>query len=275
MPSPDLFTLLPLAAVLAAAGLCAGLIAGLLGVGGGIVIVPVLFHLLGVVGVDPAVTMHVAVGTSLAAIIPTSIVSLRAHWSRGAVDGALLRDWAPAVALGVLAGTAAAVAARGAVLSAVFAAVALAVAAHMAFSREGTRLADRLPAGPLRHVIPAVIGFISAMMGIGGGTLSVPILSLCSFPIRRAVGTAAAFGLIIAVPGAFGFAINGASAVGRPPASLGYVNLLGWLLISGTSILTAPYGARLAHAIAPERLRKAFAFFLAVTAVRMGWSVMF
>ncbi|MGQ9371385.1 sulfite exporter TauE/SafE family protein [Azospirillum sp. A39] len=262
------------ALVLLFAGLCAGVLAGLLGVGGGIVIVPVLFHLLGVIGVEEDVKMHLAVGTSLASIIPTSIVSIRSHLKRDAVDRELLQSWAPWVACGVLLGTVLAGVVRGAVLTGVFAVVALAVALHMAFTSQETRLSDHPPRGVLKGITAAVIGTFSAMMGIGGGTLTVPTLVMCNYPIRRAVGTSAALGLIIAVPGTIGFVVAGLGLPDRPPLSLGYVSLLGLLMIAPVSMLSAPLGARLAHAIDPRNLRRAFAFFLAVTSLRMFYGLL-
>jgi uncharacterized membrane protein YfcA len=151
----------------------------------------------------------------------------------------------------------------------VFAVVELAVAANMAVRPEGSTVSDHLPGGGWRHVIGVVIGVFSAMMGIGGGTLSVPTLSAFSYPIRRAVGTASAIGLIIAVPGAFGFVLAGLDVPARPPGSLGYVNLIGFALIVPMTILAAPYGARIAHTINPGMLRKAFALFLFLTSLKM------
>lgn len=270
MPLPaDPAHLALLAALLAATGGVAGVLAGLLGVGGGIVIVPVLYHLFAGLGIEPEVRMHVAVATSLATIVLTSISSARAHWRRGSVDVDLLKSWGPWIFLGVLVGTGLAVMVDGRVLSGVFAVVALAVAADMAFRPEGTALFSRLPRGPARPATASTIGAVSAMMGIGGGTLSVPILSLCRFPIRRAVGTASAIGLIIAVPAVIGFLSTGHHAPGRPPLTLGYVNLLGFALIVPATVLAAPLGARLAHAISPRWLRRAFALFLALTGARM------
>jgi len=269
-PLADLAVLMT---VLAGVGVLGGLIAGLLGVGGGIVIVPALFHVLGLLGVHEEVRMHVAVGTSLATIVPTSIASMRTHLGRGAVDVALLKDWGVWIALGVLAGTAMAVQARGEVLTAIFAAVALLVAGHMAFIPEGVRLCGRLPTGAAKAGIAALIGAVSAMMGIGGGTLTVPTLSLCGYPIHRAVGTASAVGLIIAVPAAIGFMASGWQAEGLPPASLGHVSLPGLLAIIPFSLITAPWGARLAHGMDKHRLRRVFALFLVLTSARMIYSV--
>ena len=265
--------LLTFAAVLLGTGLVAGVLAGLLGVGGGIVIVPVLFNLFPLLGIDEAVRMHLAVGTSLATIIPTSIMSMRAHHKKGAVDWALLKSWAPAIAVGVLAGTVLGAYAKGWALTAVFASVAVLVSVNMAFRKEGMTVADQLPGGIVKQAMGAVIGLFSVMMGIGGGTLSVPTLSAFNYPIRRAVGTASAIGLIIAVPGTIGFIASGMGTPNLPPFSLGYANLIGFALIVPATMTSAPWGAKIAHAIQPAMLRKAFALFLFLTSARMFWSL--
>ena len=261
--------LLPLALLLFATGAVAGLVAGLLGVGGGIVIVPVLFHVFSQLGIEPAVRMHLAVGTSLATIVVTAWRSARSHRARGAVDDTLLRSWLVPVLVGVLAGSAAARVASGAALTAVFACVALAVALHMAFGRESWRLGEALPGGAGRFALGGGVGFFSLLMGLGGGTLSVPVLTLFGVAIHRAVGTASALGMVIAVPGALAFAANGWTAPDLPPYSLGYVNLLGFALIVPATVLCAPLGARLAHAAPVPILRRLFALFLAATSLRM------
>lgn len=258
-----------LASLLLAAGAVAGLTAGLLGVGGGIVLVPVLWNLFTGLGVDESVRMHLSVGTSLATIIATSISSVRAHYRRGAVDLALLRSWGPWILCGVLAGTVLAGRVRGPVLTLVFASVALVVAFYMGFARPGWRIADRLPEGRGKALLATALGSLSAMMGIGGGTLGVPILSLCGYPMHRAVGTAAALGFLIGVPGAVGFAVAGWHAPNLPPYSVGYVSLLGFALIFPTSTLLAPYGARIAHGLNTRVLKRTFALFLGFTALRM------
>ncbi|OJX75888.1 sulfite exporter TauE/SafE family protein [Magnetospirillum sp. 64-120] len=270
----DLSNLAVLAAILLAAGAAGGLAAGLLGVGGGIVIVPVLFHLFTTMGLDEAVRMHVAVGTSLATIIATSVSSTRSHWRKGAVDMDLLKQWGPFILVGVIMGTSIAGYVRGPALTGVFAVVASFVALHMAFGKKDWHIAESLPKNPLKALIGMVIGGFSAMMGIGGGTLSVPILTLFRFPIHRAVGTAAAIGFIIAIPGAIGFVLTGWNVDGRPPFSLGYINLLGVALILPTSMVMAPIGAKLAHSLNTQGLRRAFAGFLALTAARMFYSIL-
>jgi len=264
---------LPLAVAMLVAGLAAGFVAGLLGVGGGIVIVPVLFQVFSILGIDPAVKMHLAVGTSLATIVLTAALSTRAHYRRGSVDTTLLRSWGPAVLIGVLIGSVLAGYVSGETLTAVFAVVALIVAAHMALTPEGTTLARKLPGGAAKLGIGGVIGVISTLMGIGGGTLSVPILSLFNYPIRKAVGTAAAIGLIIGVPGTIGFVASGLGTSGLPPLSFGYVNLVGFALIVPASMLTAPQGARVAHTIPHAWLRRAFAAFLFLTSLRLFYTL--
>lgn len=269
----DLSEILLLSAALLATGAVAGFVAGLLGVGGGIVIVPVLFHVFTALDLDEAVRMHVAVGTSLSTIIATSIMSVRTHWRKGAVDVGMLKRWGPGIVVGVVIGTLLAAQVKGAVLTAVFATVALVVSLHMAFSKPHWRIADRLPGRFGETVIATAIGCISAMMGIGGGTLSVPTLTLFGYPIHRAVGTAAAIGLLIGVPGTIGFVLGGLGAEDLPPFSFGYVSLIGLALILPTSMTLAPWGARAAHALPVRQLKLAFAAFLFLTALRMFASV--
>lgn len=266
--------LLGLALALLATGLAAGLLAGLLGVGGGIVIVPVLYHLFSLLGIDESVRMHVAVGTSLATIIPTSIMSSRAHRRRGSLDLALIRRLMPSVIVGVVAGSVASRYLSGAVLTAVFATIALAVALNMAFKRDGFAIGDGLPGTAGTAVLGGSIGGISTLMGIGGGTLSVPILNALRVPMHTAVGTGAMLGMVISVPGAVAFLLNGLDVPLRPPFSLGYVNLLGMALIVPATIATTGWGAALAHRIDAKRLRQVFAAFLALTALRMFYGLL-
>lgn len=261
--------LLWLVPLLAASGVVAGVLAGLLGVGGGIVVVPVLYYVFGLLGIDPSVRMHAAVGTSLATIIPTSIRSARAHARRDAFDRSIFRAWSPAVFLGAMLGAWLATRADFAILTSIFGVVGLLVAAQMFLGNPGWRLAESVPRGPLAAVVPAFIGSISAMIGIGGGTLSVPALTLCGTPIHRAVGTSSGFGIVISVPAAVGFVIGGWHMAGLPPFSLGYVNALALALIVPTTVLAVPLGAHLAHTLSQVMLRRAFGAFLAVTAGRM------
>lgn len=260
------------AVLLVLVGAFAGVLAGLLGVGGGIVIVPALFWVLGALGVPSDVVMPVAVASSLAIIVPTSVSSARAHWRRGTVDADLLRLWGPFVVAGALIGGLLSFVIDAAALQAVFGIVALAVAVNLAIPRQLV-LAERLPASrAAQGGIAGGIGGLSALMGIGGGTLTVPILSAFAYPAHRAVGTAAAFGFLIAVPGVVGFVLSGLGVEGRPLLSLGYVSLPALLVIFPATVLLAPVGAGLAHRLPAQRLRQAFALFLGLTALRMLWA---
>ncbi|WP_431284238.1 sulfite exporter TauE/SafE family protein [Humitalea sp. 24SJ18S-53] len=262
-----------LAAAMALTGLLSGTLAGLLGVGGGIVIVPVLFMVFPFFGVDEAVQMKLAVGTSLATIIPTSLQSARKHRMKGAMDEALLRGIWPSMAVGVLLGTVLAIFVRGPVHSAIFAVVALAVAVNMGFTAVDHKIRDSFPTGIARQGLGGFIGAVSAMMGIGGGTVGVPILSMFGTPIRAAVATASVFGIIISIPATIGMIYGGWGDPRVPPFSLGYVNMIGFALIVPASLIATPWGVHLAHSIPPLLLKRAFAVFLGITSVRMIWSV--
>ncbi len=263
-----------MALALLATGVVAGILAGLLGVGGGIVMVPVLYYVFGMFDVDQAVRMHMAVGTSLTAMIPTSIRSALSHRKRGAVDGELFRRWLPAVVAGALTGSAVAPYAPSEVLRGVFAFFALFVALNMIIGNERLKLGSDLPNVLWQRLAAFLIGSISVMMGIGGGTFSVPYLSLFGYPIRQAVATAAAIGVLIAVPGAIGFCIGGLGVPERPIWSFGYASLIGFALIVPATIIATPWGVALAHRIEPTWLRRAFALFLALTGMRMGLSLL-
>ena len=270
----DPYWLGALALAMALTGIASGTLAGLLGVGGGIVIVPVLFNVFPLLDIPEVIQMKLAVGTSLATIIPTSIQSARKHHARGAMDVPLFKAMIPSIAAGVAVGTFTAILVRGATLTAVFAAVALLVALHMGFTRVDARLRDSFPRGTLRQALGIFIGAISAMMGIGGGTVGVPLMNLFGTPIRSAVATASAFGIIVSIPATIGFAYAGWGEALLPPASIGYVNLIGFALIVPASMLATPWGVRLAHTIPPLALKRVFALFLFVTAARMIYSLL-
>lgn len=257
-----------------AAGIAGGLIAGLLGVGGGIIIVPVLFTVLEAIGTEPGVAIKVAVATSLATIVFTSLSSARSHHKRGAVDYTLLRRWAVPVVAGVVVGTLIAGFADGRLLTGIFGTVALLVALNMALRRKNESIWPDFPNAAVRSAFGFVVGLISSMIGIGGGTLSVPILTAYGFDMRKAVGTAAAIGFFIAIPGVIGYVLTGWSATGLPAYSLGYVNLVAFVAMAPLTMGFAPLGARIAHAIPQSTLRIAFAIFLLATAIRMFWSLL-
>jgi len=266
---------LPTIAALATAGAVGGVFAGLLGVGGGIVIVPALDFALGVAGIDHDVALHVAVATSMATIIPTAISSSRSHASRDAVDFAVTKRWTVPIVIGALAGSMAASHVNGKVLAAVFGTVALLAALKMLLPLDRVVLRPSLPSGLGGATLPAAIGAISAMMGIGGGTLSVPTMTLCGEPVHKAVGTAAFLGLWIALPATLGYLVAQVPD-GRvlPPLTVGYVSLPGFALIAPLSWLAAPLGAKLAHTLDRRLLSAAFGLFLLIVAGRMLYRVL-
>ena len=268
MTGLDLATLLPLLAALLAAGAVAGVLAGLLGVGGGIVLVPAFAAIFAALGYDGGVLMQVCVATSLATIVVTSWRSVAAHAAKGAVECETLRRWGPGIVAGAVLGVLAATALRSETLTAIFAGLALAIAAWMAFGRAEWRLADAMPSGPAAQPYAMATGFVSVLMGIGGGSLGVPLMTLHGRPIHRAVATAAGFGLLIAAPSVLLFLVWPVDAP-RPPLTVGYVNLPAFAVVVAMTVLTAPLGARLAHRLDPKPLRRVFAAFLFLVALNM------
>jgi uncharacterized membrane protein YfcA len=261
--------MLTLLAAMLTTGVIAGILAGLLGVGGGLVIVPMLEFALGFMKVDPSIRMQIAVATSLATIIPTSISSSRAHFKRHSVDISLAKQWAPWIFIGALLGAWVASQVHSRVLSGIFAAVAILVAVKLMLPFDEKTITRKVPSGPAMIPAPTLIGFISTMMGIGGGSLSVPILSMFGEPIHRAVGTASLFGLLIAIPGTLGFMLTGYGNPLLPGASIGFVNLAGLALIAPATVLAAPVGVRLAHALNRRQLTLFFGVFLLIVSIRM------
>ena len=271
----SLMELAPFAAGLVFTGLIAGILAGLLGVGGGIVIVPVLYHVFTLLGIDEGVRMHLAVGTSLGTIILVSIRSVRAHAQKGVVDWQMLRDWALPVLVGVVLGTGIAAWVSGDALTGVFATIALVVAANLAFGKESWRLGAQLPSKAVQYPVASAIGGLSALMGIGGGTFGVTFMTLYGKNPREAVATSSGLGVLIAVPAVIGFVWAGWNDPLLPPFSFGYVNLIGIALIAPLSVLAAPWGAAIAHAISHKALIRAFAAFLALTSIQMFYRLFF
>ena len=265
MPAGELVMLV---AALIVAGLAAGFLAGLLGIGGGGVLVPVLYEVFRILDVDPAIRMHMVLGTTLAIIVPTSLKSFAGHRAKGSVDMELWRRVAPWVVVGVVVGVLTAKVSSGAVLKWVWVFAAGLVSLKMALGREDWRIADALPPRPWSELAAGVIGFISTLMSIGGATFVVPLLTLYGYPILRAVATASGIGPLIALPGVVGFAWAGWDAPGLPPLSVGYVSLIGMAIVAPLSVYAAPYGVRLAHNIPRRWLELAFAAFLASVSIR-------
>jgi uncharacterized membrane protein YfcA len=270
-----------LALALVVAGALSGVLAGLFGVGGGAILVPVLYQLFAVIGVPDEVRMHLAVGTSLAIIIPTSIRSFRSHLAKKAVDMEILKQWAVPVFLGVVAGSFLAAVVSAQTLRGVFAVIAGITGLKLLIGRDDWRFSDHMPglAGMTGYGLG--IGVLSALMGIGGGLISNMIMNLHNRPIHRAVATSSGLGVIISIPGMIGYVIGGWSkgnplAEGvLPPLSLGYVSLIGALLVIPTSVWLAPMGVKLAHGFTKRQLEIAFGIFLTLVAMRFGWSLLF
>lgn len=252
-------------------GLVAGFVAGLLGVGGGLIIVPILTWLLESQGLVQN-AMHYALGTSLASILFTSISSLRAHHARGAVEWSTLRRITPGILFGTFVGAALAARLSPVPLKIFFVIFLFYAAAQMwwnfkpASHRQLPGFAGMFGAG-------SVIGAISSWVGIGGGTLSVPFQLWCNVPLHRAIGTSAAIGLPIAAAGALGYALHGPES-GAIAGSLGYIHLTALACIAIGSVTTAPLGARAAHALPVGKLKRIFALFLLILALRMAWALL-
>ncbi|MEO8242764.1 MAG: sulfite exporter TauE/SafE family protein [bacterium] len=271
---PDLMNLLPMLGLLLILGAATGVIAGLLGVGGGIVLVPAFFYLFNHLGYGGSQLMQVCIGTSAATIVVTSARSVLLHNRKGAVDWQVLRDWALFLVLGAMVGVLVASALKTVALQAVFGVLAMGAGLYMAFGKSEWRLGAEMPGQPLRGVYGTLLAFFSALMGIGGGTFGVPLMSLYSVPIHRAVATASGFGILISVPSLIGFLLLGVPDA--PPLSIGAVNLPAFAVIIPMTMLTTPYGVKLAHAMNPKPLKRAFAIFITLVAANMlrkvfGW----
>lgn len=274
MISPDLAVLAPLFLTLVVTSALAGLLAGLFGVGGGAIFVPVLYHTFIHLKVDPAIAMHLSIGTSLAIIIPTAVRSLAAHGRHDAVDTELLKQWIVAVPLGVAAGTFVAAAASSAELKAIFAAIAFLLGLKMLIGRLPLRFGDDLPGLVGRSVAGFSIGVLSALMGIGGGVLNNTFMTAYGRSIHQAVATSAGVGALIAVPGLVSYAVAGWGDPRLPAFSLGYVSLAALVVAAPASMLVAPLGARLAHKMSKRQLELGFGVFLMLVALQFVLSLL-
>jgi uncharacterized membrane protein YfcA len=262
-----------LAAALAAAGALTGILAGVFGVGGGALIVPVLYELFRFLGVPEETRMPLCVGTSLAIIIPTSIQSFRAHHARGAADMNILRAWALPTLIGVLIGSALARFAPPEVFKIVFVVIAGTSAARLIGNLKW-KLADDVPWGARLRAFGFVNGVLSALMGIGGGQLATMYMSFYNRTIHQAVATSSGVGILISIPGAIGYALAGLDKPHLPPLSLGFVSLIGIIAFAPVSVLTAPLGVRLAHALTKRKLELAFGIFLLLVSLRFLASIL-
>lgn len=252
-----------------AAGAVSGITAGMFGVGGGFVVVPALlavFSLIDAPGLNEpgASYIHLAIGTSLATIIVSSLRSVQAHHKRGAVDFGVLREWAPWLVVGVIGGTAVASVVNGEVLLLVFATGVLVYAIYFLGSGlfETGNSARDVPHGLGCAALASGLGGFSALLGIGGGTPFVVTMVLCGRSVHQAIATAAGVGLIIAVPGTIGFLVMGWQETQLPPGSVGFVNIPALIAISAMSLLTVPIGVSLAHSLDATYLKRAFGVYL-------------
>jgi uncharacterized protein len=257
-----------LTAALLASGLIAGVLAGLFGIGGGGILVPVMYELFRAAGVPESQCMHLCVGTSLAIIIPTAFRSFRAHYQRGAVDMGVVYSLAPAVAAGVLAGIAVTQYANGSLLKTVFACSAFIMAAKLLAGRDRGLIGTEMPGTAVNTAVGLVIGLISTLIGIGGGVYVSTYMTLFRRPIHQAVATSSAFGPVIAIPGVAGYIWAGWHLPDLPPLSLGYVSLLGLAVVAPVSSFAAPIGVRIAHGISRRKLEVAFAVLLMMMGAR-------
>lgn len=254
----------------AGVGACAGVLAGLLGVGGGIIVVPALAYLLPKMGVADDLVMHLAIGTSLSTIVSTALSSAWAHYRQGHVDAELSRR----LGLGIVFGASSAGLASGWVpawaLKLGFLGFMTLVSARMLLSIEPKKQ-FQMPGARGLFAVGSVIGAVATWLGIGGGTLTVPFLNACQVPMRRAIGTSAALGLPIAVSGALGFIVSGLPAPHLPPYALGYVYLPGFLVISLFSTVFAPLGAKASSKVPVETLKRAFGVVLLIAAIKLAY----
>lgn len=267
---PDI---LLLGAIMLVSGALTGILAGVFGVGGGALMVPVLFEVFGVMGIPDTVRMPMAVGTSLAIIIPTSIKSYRGHLARGAVDQDLLRAWAVPIVAGVLIGAAIARFASPVVMQLVFVVVAGVNAIKLISGTTRWNIATELPRGMALRAYGGLIGLLSSLMGIGGGQIANIIMTLHGRGIHQAVATSAGIGVLISVPGAIGYVAAGWGQADLPADALGFVSLLGLVLFAPTTVLTANLGVKLAHSLSRRKLELAFGIFLLVVCLRFVWAI--
>lgn len=256
-------------AYLIGAGLVAGFLAGLLGIGGGIVTIPVLFILFDQLGTPIEWRMHAAIATSLAIIVATNISSVLAHHKKGSVDWGIIKDWWLLAAVGAVLGSIFATTLKTVELVYFFATLAGFMAVKMLFPIEKWTLGKSLPGGIFNYTNPGIIGFFSALMGIGGGSFSVPYMTLYSVPIHRAVGTASFIGLVISVAGGLGYLVGGQGIQGLPAGSVGFIHLPYAVGIAIAAIFTAPLGARAAHKLPRAALSVLFGIFLIAATFRL------
>jgi uncharacterized membrane protein YfcA len=261
--------------LLIAVGALSGFLAGVFGIGGGAILVPVFYECFRLAGVPLEVRMPLCIG-SVAIIIPTSISSFRAHYKRGAVDMDILRRWWLPIVIGVVAGSVTARYAPERLFKIVFVIVAWSAAARLLLTRDGWKLGDKIPTGPLMRLYGFFIGLLSTLMGVGGGLFANLLMTFYGRPIHQAVATSSALAVLISIPGAFGYIYAGWPAAATYPGiaalqipfALGYVSLIGAVLVMPMSLVTAPLGVRAAHAMSKRTLEAAFGCYLFIVGSR-------
>lgn len=258
-----------LTGVLLVAGVATGILAGLFGIGGGAIVVPVLYEVFGAVGVGDAVRMHLSVGTALAIIVPTALRSFLAHRRRTKIDDSVLRQWVVPLVVGVIVGTVLAAVSSEALLQIAFVAFTVLMSSKLLFGKDHWVLADKLPGRVGMSLYGFGIGAAAPLIGISGGGIATVVLTLYRVPIHTAIATSAGIGALIAVPGTIGYVISGLPHMDElPPLSVGYVSLPGLLLVGGIATLVAPLGARLAHAFSKRQLEVGFGIYLVLVGLR-------
>ena len=271
-----------LALMLVGVGALSGFFAGIFGIGGGAILVPVFYECFRLAGVPLEVRMPLCIGTSLAIIIPTSISSFRAHYRRGAVDISILKRWWLPILLGVATGSVTARFAPERLFKIVFVMVAWSAAARLLLARESWKFGDELPKGVLMRVYGFFVGLLSTLMGIGGGLFANLLMTFYGRPIHQAVATSSALAVLISIPGALGYVYAGWPAAAhypdvaalQLPFALGYVSLIGALLVMPTTLITAPLGVRVAHALSKRALEMAFGSYLFIVGGRFVISLL-
>src|SRR6195952_3454479 len=279
----NLAELVELALMLVAVGAVSGFFAGIFGIGGGAILVPVFYECFRLAGVPLEVRMPLCIGTSLAIIIPTSIRSFRAHHARGAVDLEILKSWWLPIIIGVIAGSITARYAPERLFKIVFVGVAWSAAARLLLARDNWKLGEDLPRGPLMRVYGFFIGLLATLMGVGGGLFSNLLMTFYGRPIHQAVATSSALAVLISIPGAIGYVYAGWPVAAHYPEiaalqwpfALGYVSLIGAVLVMPTSLLTAPLGVRAAHAMSKRTLEVAFGCYMFIVGGRFVVSLLF
>ena len=277
----DVAELIELALLLVVVGALAGFLAGVFGIGGGAILVPVFYECFRLAGVPLEVRMPLCVGTSLAVIIPTSISSFRAHYLRGAVNMDILQIWWLPIVLGVIAGSVTARYAPERLFKYVFVVVAWSAAARLLLAREDWKFGDELPKGPLMRLYGFLIGILATLMGVGGGLYSNLLMTFYGRPIHQAVATSSALAVLISIPGALGYVYAGWPVAARFPEvaalqlpfALGYVSLIGAVLVMPTSLLTASLGVRAAHAMSKKTLERSYGAYLLIVGTRFAISL--